>query len=688
MYKKIFLVVLLLNSILGFSQPISLYKQFYGRFDFTMVGNTLNTASNGTGQPCTILTQSSAALNLNPNQEVVAAYLYWSGFPENRNFDQTVMLNNIPITAERILLDNSIFNYPQRSAFADVTSIVQNTGNGVYLLSDFTNNFPNCASGSIYAGWAMVIIYEDPTIKTRLLNVYDGFQILDVSTISKVSIGLSNLKLSNSEGAKIGILAWETDANLAINEELRVNGNVVSDPPLNPANNVFNETDAFTNRTNVYNMDMDYFFIDNYITVGDTSLLVEVDSSSDMINFNAMVVAVTNLKPDAIISVDTIKTECDSKTVEVFYKVSNMYTLVDLPANVPIAFYLNDVLIATSKTKNIILPDQSESGFISFTIPSNINIDNDLVLTVKVDDDGVGNGMVDEVDESNNTDSEPVFLKFSPIINDPNDIVICDEGKGFVLLDLTDKYSEISTASNITITFHETNEDAEKGANRITNVTNYEIASHASKVIWTRVKDNINGCAEITFFTITAQMVPFAELKEPLMLCNLKNDPSAVNLTSVHLLLSRMFPYMNEINLKFYENEIDAENEVNEIMNITNYKPNIFPKIVWIRAKGKNNLWCDNIIPLQLNDCVVPKGISPNGDGMNDGFNIEIFNPIEVKIFNRYGLEVYHHGEGYIDQWKGQDKNNRELPSGTYFYHFRTLFDTYVGYVQLIKEIR
>ncbi len=49
MYKKIFLLVLFLNFFLGFSQPISLYKQFFGRYDFTMVGNTLNTASNGMG---------------------------------------------------------------------------------------------------------------------------------------------------------------------------------------------------------------------------------------------------------------------------------------------------------------------------------------------------------------------------------------------------------------------------------------------------------------------------------------------------------------------------------------------------------------------------------------------------------------------------------------------------------------
>jgi len=683
MYKKIFLLVLFLNFFLGFSQPISLYRQFFGSYDFTMIGNTLNTAENSIDPNCSILTQSSATLNLNPNQTVVAAYLYWSSNGSLSQADLNVELNGSPISAQRTFFDLANFG-----AFADVTNLIQATGNGNYLFSDFGNNI-NCG-GTGYAGWAIIIVYKDSTLSGQMVNIYDGFQYLSpggFSNPNSIKITLDNLNLTDNANSKVGFLAWEGDSSIAVAEELRINGNVVSNLPLNPADNIFNGTNSFTGSNILYNMDLDYFPIDNYIIVGDKSLGIEIDSGGDIISLNALAVTLINLVPDATITIDDIDEPCDSKNIKVSYTVSNINASLDLIASVPIAFYLNDVPVATSKTKNIILPGESETGFISFTIPSNIDI-NDLILTVKVDNDGLGNGIVDEVDEGNNTDSEPVFLKFSPIINTPYDIVICDEGKGFVLLDLTYKYSEISTASNVTITFHETKEDAEKGSNKITTLTNYELTSHTSKVIWVRVKDNVNGCAAITFFTITAQMLPFAELKEPLMLCNLKSDPSAVNLAYVHLLLSKMFPYTNEIDLKFYESENDAYNDVREIMNVTNYKPNMFPKLVWIRTKGKNNLWCDNIIQLQLNDCVVPKGISPNGDGMNDGFNIEIFNPIEVKIFNRYGMEVYHHGEGYTDQWKGQDKNNRELPSGTYFYHFKTLFDTYVGYVHLIKEVR
>src|SRR5690554_7107856 len=79
MAKRLLLILLILSFFSGFSQPVSSFQQFTGSYDFTMIGNTLNSDPNGTGAPCTILTQSSANLNMAANQTVVAAYLYWSG---------------------------------------------------------------------------------------------------------------------------------------------------------------------------------------------------------------------------------------------------------------------------------------------------------------------------------------------------------------------------------------------------------------------------------------------------------------------------------------------------------------------------------------------------------------------------------------------------------------------------------
>ena len=73
------------------AQDVSLFQQFNGRYDYTAIGNTLNTIENGLSSTCSILTTSSANLSLSTDQTVVAAYLYWAG---SGNGDFDIILNN------------------------------------------------------------------------------------------------------------------------------------------------------------------------------------------------------------------------------------------------------------------------------------------------------------------------------------------------------------------------------------------------------------------------------------------------------------------------------------------------------------------------------------------------------------------------------------------------------------------
>lgn len=66
--------------------------------------------------------------------------------------------------------------------------------------------------------------------------------------------------------------------------------------------------------------------------------------------------------------------------------------------------------------------------------------------------------------------------------------------------------------------------------------------------------------------------------------------------------------------------------------------------------------------------CDVPRGISPNGDGMNDSLDLTGTGINNITIFNRYGKKVFGYGAGYTNQWHGQEDNGNELPDGTYFY--------------------
>ncbi|NHM00744.1 gliding motility-associated C-terminal domain-containing protein [Flavobacterium difficile] len=81
----------------------------------------------------------------------------------------------------------------------------------------------------------------------------------------------------------------------------------------------------------------------------------------------------------------------------------------------------------------------------------------------------------------------------------------------------------------------------------------------------------------------------------------------------------------------------------------------------------KNNCEIFKEITVSSTACEIPKGISPNGDGLNEFFDLSGFDVKTIKIYNRYGLEVYAK-QGYINEWYGQANNGNLLPDATYFY--------------------
>lgn len=77
---------------------------------------------------------------------------------------------------------------------------------------------------------------------------------------------------------------------------------------------------------------------------------------------------------------------------------------------------------------------------------------------------------------------------------------------------------------------------------------------------------------------------------------------------------------------------------------------------------------------VENNPCrVIPRGISPNNDGLNDTFDLTGYGVREITIFNRYGTQVFSYSGNYTNQWKGQSDGGHELPDGTYFYSLHTV---------------
>lgn len=487
-------------------QSITLYNQFNGRYDFTFVGNTLNENENSFQLSPTILTSSSANLNLGTGDNIEAAYLYWAGCGTG---DFNIQLNGTPINATRtfsnILVQGTDYNF--FSAFADVTSLVQSQGNGTYTVSDLdVSSFINYhfENRTNFAGWAMVIIYKNNALPLNQLNVYDGLQVVSIAQ-NFLDVSLNALNVIDNADAKIGFVAWEGDSGLEVNETLRINGNIISNPPLNPATNAFNSTNSITNSNQLYNMDLDVYNIQNNINIGDTSALIQLTSGQDYVMINAIVTKLNSQLPDATIEIEEIiPVACNSREITINYEAFNVNATTNLNPNTPITFYANGIAIGTTFTQNTIPIGGSETGSITLTIPPSIPLS--FTLTVVIDDTGNGTGVVTEIIENNNNFSLEVNLLTAPAYNQPENQTSCNLGFTSGIFDFSSYENEIKTNPLHVVTFHETQQDAQNNTNSIVNTNHYE-ATTTPKTIWVRI-ENENGCYSITSFLLLTKNCP------------------------------------------------------------------------------------------------------------------------------------------------------------------------------------
>jgi gliding motility-associated-like protein len=90
-------------------------------------------------------------------------------------------------------------------------------------------------------------------------------------------------------------------------------------------------------------------------------------------------------------------------------------------------------------------------------------------------------------------------------------------------------------------------------------------------------------------------------------------------------------------------------------------------------------------LTIVVNACEIPKGVSPNGDGLNDTWDLSGLNALKVQIYNRYGVEVYSK-KNYVNEWTGTTSSGGELPTGTYYYLITTSDNSITGWVYINRQ--
>lgn len=482
-------------------QNVSLYEQFNGRYDFTFLGNTMNPQEN-TYQPTPIIfTTSSASLTLQPGDVVEKAFLYWAGCGTG---DFNVKLNGLDITAQRTFSNVLQTQFNFFSAFADITSQIQTTGNGTYTLSDLdVTSFINLHfnNKTNFAGWAIVVVYTNVNLPLNQLNVYDGLQVVSQQQ-NQLNITLNSLNVIDNNDAKLGFLAWEGDVGLFNNETLSINGTILSNA-LNPPTNAFNGTNTITNSSDLYNMDLDIYSIQNNIAIGDSSAEIQMTSNQDFVMINAIVSKLNSQLPDATISIDATNQACNSNIFLIDFTVYNLNCTEILPAGTPISIYINGNFIDYTETLTPIPIDGSWSDQISILLPFGLPMNFDLLFVV--DDDGSGNGIVIEIDENNNDALVAILQNSSPNFNKLDDLVSCNEGLTKGTFNFSHYEELVKTNPNQTVQFYSTIDDALNETNPILDTSNYA-ADLTPKEIYIRLENQ--NCFGFTSFYLKTRNCP------------------------------------------------------------------------------------------------------------------------------------------------------------------------------------
>ena len=272
------------------------------------------------------------------------------------------------------------------------------------------------------------------------------------------------------------------------------------------------------------------------------------------------------------------------------------------------------------------------------------------------------------------------ILFSAPVIEELNNLTNCDLNSpiGTASFDLTQNTSSaIGNQSDLDATFYSSYNDAVNNTNPILNTLDFQNTTNP-QTIYIRVTNTITHCFAIDNFIITEErnLIPVTDFlyKTPICIDENNSVPS----------VSTTFTYGGHFSSTPNGLDLNPETGYIDLNNSTTGNYNLIYTIT------ENDTKC--YIPklsnfnLEVDDCMIPKGISPNNDGLNDFFDLEKLDVKLLKIFNRYGVNVYEK-ENYTKQWNGLSNSGKELPDGTYYYYIeRNNKKAVTGWVFINRE--
>ncbi|NRD19629.1 T9SS type B sorting domain-containing protein [Winogradskyella eckloniae] len=224
----------------------------------------------------------------------------------------------------------------------------------------------------------------------------------------------------------------------------------------------------------------------------------------------------------------------------------------------------------------------------------------------------------------------------SPVINmEPHYIDACDaDHDGYADFDLTSIIPEVLEGlTDVTVTFHETAEDATTGANPIANDTNYPNTVSEEQVVYIRVESNNSNCASIVPIELHTNLLLTGTTINDITLCDFDDDGTEefhFNDITINFVNN-----IEGITIAYFETEIDRENNANEINPDIPYTNQDNPQTIYITLKNSS---CEEFaeFDLILNqietfDSIISTTIC---DEDQDGFTTTDLSTLDAEVTN------------------------------------------------------
>lgn len=166
---------------------------------------------------------------------------------------------------------------------------------------------------------------------------------------------------------------------------------------------------------------------------------------------------------------------------------------------------------------------------------------------------------------------------------------VCDDNQdGFSVFDLTSLIPNLIQGSNVNVTFHETQMDAQIGFNTLTSP--YYNIQPFFQIVYVRGADPISGCYSVMQIELQVNPAPIAPELSDIQVCDADSNPQSattlINLTqqSPEILAQQPLPASSYI-VTYYTSQLDAEAGTGTIIPATNYF-GVDGEAIWYRVES------------------------------------------------------------------------------------------------------